>query len=332
MGKFTVIPQNTFSALQLDAGVILKRFNPANPVAPADEDIVTATTGGIQVSAVPTFSDLGEDVDNVPVNMKEFKHLDSWEMTVTTTGLGTSPELIKLSLGCADIDGENASKIIPRKDLEQTDFSDLWWVGDRADGGCVAVQIKNALSTAGFSLQTTKSGKGQTGLTLTGHVSINAQSDMPMVFYSIDPAPAFDPVTVAAESQTASMFGVPVSDLQTGVTVSGNEITGTVKFLDGDNGITAVWGEGNFLALKFSDLDADATSVKVGLRPTYGGPGGTTPIDDDSGLVEIITDPDKNGIFQIHDKNTQKLKVVQTDGTQTSTQVFDLSKLTINAE
>lgn len=187
MGKFTVIPENTFNALQLDAGVLLKTFDPATAEAPDDEDIITATTGGITVSCVPTFSDLGEDVDNVPVNMKELKHLDSWECTLSTTSLGTSPELIKLALGCADIDDNDTSMIVPRADLEQTDFSDIWWVGDRADGGMVAVQLKNALSTAGFSLQTTKNGKGQISLTITGHVSINAQKEVPMVFYSADP-------------------------------------------------------------------------------------------------------------------------------------------------
>ena len=187
MGKFTVIPQDAFNALQMDAGVLLKTFDPTDPDAPDDEDIICATTGGINPSCVPTYSDFGEDVDNVPNNMKEFKHLDGWECTISTTGLGTSPELIKLALGAADIDGTNTSKIVPRRDLEQTDFSDIWWVGDRADGGCVAIQLKNALSTGGFSLQTTKNGKGQVAIELTGHVSISAQNVVPMVFYSIDP-------------------------------------------------------------------------------------------------------------------------------------------------
>lgn len=186
MGKFTVIPEDTFNGLQMDAGVLLNSFDPSNPIAPSDEDIITATTGGITVSCTPTFSDLGEDVDNVPNNMKELKHLDGWECTMTTTALGTTPELIKLQLGCADIDSNTPSKIVPRADLKQTDFSDIWWVGDRADGGLVAVQLKNALSTAGFSLQTTKNGKGTTGLTLTGHVSITSQREVPMVFYSMD--------------------------------------------------------------------------------------------------------------------------------------------------
>lgn len=183
--KFTVIPENTFDELQLDAGVLLTTFDPTNPVAPADEDIICATTGGINVSCVPTFSDLGEDVDNVPVNMKELKHLDSWACTMSFTALGTSPEAIRLALGCADVTAASG-KIVPRRDLEQTDFADIWWVGDKASGGLVAVQLKNALSTGGFVLQTTKNGKGQVSVTLTGHVSINAQSTMPMVFYSMD--------------------------------------------------------------------------------------------------------------------------------------------------
>lgn len=189
MGKFTVIPQDTFTGLQLDAGVLLNKFTPTAPTAPADEDIICATTGGINATCVPTYSDLGEDVDNCPVNMKELKHLDSWECKLSFTSLGLSANAIKLALGAADIGDTSASKqdtITPRRDLKQTDFTDLWWVGDRADGGCVAIQIKNALSTGGFSLQTTKNGKGQLSVELTGHVSIDAQDTMPMVFYSLD--------------------------------------------------------------------------------------------------------------------------------------------------
>ncbi len=185
MGMFTVIPQNTFDDLQTDAGVLLNTFNPAQPAAPADSAIICATTGGIQVCCVPTYSDYGEDIDNVPNNMKELKHLDGWECTLTTTCLGTSPALIKRALGAADIDGTDSTKLNPRRDLEQTDLADLWWVGDKADGGLVAVKVINALSTGGFSLQTTKNGKGQISLTITGHVSINAQSVMPMEFYSV---------------------------------------------------------------------------------------------------------------------------------------------------
>lgn len=186
--EFTKIPQDTFEQLQVDAGVLVKEFTPTTSATLDESKIITATTGGIQVSCVPTYSDYGEDVDNCPANMKELKHLDSWECRMAFTALGTSVDLIKLSLGAADVDGTNKAKIIPRRDLDQADFGDLWWIGDRADGGFVAVKIMNALSTSGFSLQTTKNGKGQNSIELTGHVSINEQDVVPMEFYSIDPA------------------------------------------------------------------------------------------------------------------------------------------------
>ena len=185
MAKFKIIPQNTFDTLQVDAGVLLKNFDPANPVAPQDSDIICATSGGVKPSCVPEYSDWGEDVDNVPLNMMELKHLDSWECKLETTSLGTSPELIRLALGVADIVGAN--KIVPRQVIKMSDYTDLWWVGDKANGGCVAIQIKNALSTGGFSLQTTKNAKGTVEIEITGHVSIEHQAEVPMIFYSIDP-------------------------------------------------------------------------------------------------------------------------------------------------
>lgn len=186
MGIATRIPQNTFAQLQTDAGVLLTQFDPAQPTI-TDAAIVCATTGGINVSCVPTYSDFFEDVDNAPNNTKEGKHLDGWECTMSTTGLGTSPENIKLALGAADIDGTNTSKITPRRNLAQTDFGDLWWVGDRADGGLVACKLLNALSTGGFVLQTGKNAKGQVTLELMGHVSLDSQGTIPMEFYSLAP-------------------------------------------------------------------------------------------------------------------------------------------------
>lgn len=183
MGRFTAIPQDTFDTLQLDAGVLLTNFDPANPVAPADKDIICSTTGGIKIDCVPTFSDMGEDVDNCPNGMKELMHLDSWECTLGFTMLKLSPAGIKLGLGSADI---SSDKVTPRRSLSQNDFTDIWWVGDKSNGGMVAVKVINALSTSGLSVQTSKNGKGQVSVTLTGHVSIDDQDTVPMEFYSND--------------------------------------------------------------------------------------------------------------------------------------------------
>ena len=179
MSKFTQIPQDTFSTLQTDVGVVLKNFDPDTGTF-EDTDIVTATTGGVTASCVPQYSDMGEDIDNCPNGMLELQNLDNWECRFGFTALSAKEETIRLSLGAADIQN---GKITPRDVLKATDFSDLWWVGDRKDGGMLAICLKNALSTGGFSLTTTKNGKGQMAFDLKGHYSINAQKTVPMDFY-----------------------------------------------------------------------------------------------------------------------------------------------------
>lgn len=184
MSNFVQIPADTFTQLQMDAGLILSRFNPAAP-AISPSDIITATTGGITVTCQPTFSDLGSDVDNCPTDMKELKHLDSWLCTVATSILSVKTAAVKFALGCADVNNTTGA-ISPRADLQQTDFADVWFVGRKAGTGFIAVKLINALSTAGFVLTTNKNGKGSVAITLTGHGSITNQGKIPMEVYSSD--------------------------------------------------------------------------------------------------------------------------------------------------
>lgn len=105
--------------------------------------------------------------------------------------------------------------------------------------------------------------------------------------------------------------------MQENVSITGNNVAGTLKYLSGSNPITDVWGEGNFFAFTLADNDfTGLDSVKVGIQPTQG-----------TGLVEIINDPDKNGIVKVGDKNTQKFIVEQKKGSQVKRQVYDLSGL-----
>ena len=183
MGKFTKVSENAFKEIQLEAGLILNKFDPTGATDVVDADIVCATTGGIEIACKPTFTDYGEDIDNVPNNMLEFKEVDGWDCTIAFTALNASAAVIKMALGAADVEG---NKIAPRFDMKNGDTSDVWWVGERADGGFVACCLKNALSTDGLTLKTTKKGKGQLSCTLTGHVSISAQDVVPMEFYVME--------------------------------------------------------------------------------------------------------------------------------------------------
>ena len=116
------------------------------------------------------------------------------------------------------------------------------------------------------------------------------------------------------------MFGYYVSDLQSNLAVDDEDdkITGSLSYIStGD--LATRWGAGNFMALKLTSSDwSKYTSVKVGLEPSQS-----------SGLVEILSDPDKNGAFKVTNKATQKFKVVATDGIYSNVQYFDLSDLTV---
>ena len=183
--KYTKIPETTFKNLQLNAGVLLRAFNPTSATV-ADESIIGATTGGVNFTATPTFSDYGEDIDNCPKNMKELKKLDAWEISLSGTYVTVDANAVKALVGAADVSG---NKITPRNDLKLTDFTDVWWVGDYSDqngetnGGYVAIHMMNALSTGGFAIQSSDNGKGNFAFTYTAHYSMSAQDTVPFEVY-----------------------------------------------------------------------------------------------------------------------------------------------------
>ena len=220
MGMFTKVSSTAFASIQTNAGMLLNSFDPENPTTPTDEQIICMTTGGINPSCAAEYTDFGEDIDNVPNNTKELKRLNSWTCTLSTTAYDTTPELIKLALGAADINGTN-TKIVPRRELKNSDFSDIWWVGDRLDGGWVAIRLVNALSTDGFSIQTAKDGKGTIPLTLTGHVSIHDQDTMPMEFYVSEGG------SVSLNKHTETITGTSTKTLTATVKPTGTTVTWT---------------------------------------------------------------------------------------------------------
>ena len=183
--KYTKIPEDTFKNLQLNAGVLLSDFNPATATV-ANESIIGATTGGVNFTATPTFSDYGDDIDNCPKNMKELKKLDSWEISLSGTYVTVDANAVKALVGAADVSG---NKITPRNDLKLTDFTDVWWVGGYSDqngetnGGFVAIHMMNALSTGGFAIKSSDNGKGNFAFTYTAHYSISAPDTVPFEVY-----------------------------------------------------------------------------------------------------------------------------------------------------
>lgn len=186
--KYTKIPENTFQNIQLNAGVLLSSFTPSSATV-SEEAIIGATTGGINFTATPTYTDFGEDIDNCPKNMKELKKLDSWEVKCSGTFVTVDTAVAKSLIGAADIGQSDTTKVTPRNDLAQADFSDIWIVGDYSDkngdtnGGFIAIHMMNALSTGGFQIKTADKAKGQFAFEYTAHYSMSAQGTVPFEVY-----------------------------------------------------------------------------------------------------------------------------------------------------
>jgi hypothetical protein len=186
--KFTKIPTTTFQELQLNAGILASEFAPATGTL-TDTDILGATSGGVNFTAVPSFIDLGEDVDNCPKNTKELKKLDGWDIKMSGTYVTADTAQAKSLIGLADVGTTDTTKVTPRNELLQADFDDIWWVGDYSDkngntnGGFMAIHMMNALSTGGFAVQTGDKKKGQFAFEYTAHFSNSAQDTVPFEVY-----------------------------------------------------------------------------------------------------------------------------------------------------
>ena len=118
---------------------------------------------------------------------------------------------------------------------------------------------------------------------------------------------------------TTDYWGTKVRDMQESVAVANGAITGTLKKLTTGQLVTD-WGEGYFIALKFTKNNNKATTIKVGLRPSVS-----------SGLLPL--DADMDGVFKITDKDKQVLIVrpIDADGNE-FTSIYDLSGLTLSDE
>ena len=186
--RFYDLPVDFVEKLATNAGILLTDFTPATG-AYSQADIFAATTGGISASIVPTYKDYGEDVDNCPKNSKEMKQLDSVECKLSGTALTITPATVKSLIGAADVGTVDTTKITPRAALESGDFDDLWYVCPYSDktgatnGGFLAIKLINALSTGGFSIQSTDKEKGQFAFEYMGHSSIYSPETLPFEVY-----------------------------------------------------------------------------------------------------------------------------------------------------
>ena len=201
--RFTQIPSDTFSQLQLNAGVVVDDFNPSTGVI---GNIIGATSGGVNFQATPNFTDFGEDIDNAPNNTKDLKKINYYDVSMTGTLVTVTADVARMLAGASDNVGGH---ITPRHELKSSDFSDVWWIGDYSDknssvyGGFVAIHLIDALNTSGFQIQSNDDGKGNFPFTFTAHYSIDDPDAVPFEIY----VQAGTSPSVTLSDKTASIVG-----------------------------------------------------------------------------------------------------------------------------
>lgn len=123
-------------------------------------------------------------------------------------------------------------------------------------------------------------------------------------------------IKVKAESPTMNLFGASVGDLQRGVKIDGNVISGTLLNYTASCELTNYWGTGNFIALRFENSTPFVRKIEVGFLAG-------------SGLSEL--DSDMNGVWKISSERLSNKFTVKTtfeDG-RVNIQEFDVSNLNL---
>ena len=248
--KYTRIPTDTFKNIQMNAGILVDSFDPATGEV---GNLIGATTGGINFTDTPSFTDFGDDIDNCPKNTKELKKMESRDVKMSGTFVTITVATAKKLAGAADIDSDNSSHIIPRNDIEAGDFGDIWWIGDYSDtntgnnAGFVAIKLINALSTTGFQIQSTDKNKGQFAFEFTGHYSIASQDIVPYEIYvksgsaSTEPMIYLDKHTVSITSTGSYTFTPTVVPADS--TITWNSSSTSVATVE--DGVVSAEGAGN---------------------------------------------------------------------------------------
>jgi len=115
--------------------------------------------------------------------------------------------------------------------------------------------------------------------------------------------------TVSPETDEAgSLLGKMASDLQTGITISGDVISGTLKYVTDYTGFSNNVSQqsGNYLALKVGGVeDTDDVTVEL-IGGTVGHP---ITLDADRNIVLLIANTDQQVKVVVNDEETMTYKL-----------------------
>lgn len=160
-------PQN----IQLNAGVLLKNFD-VETATINEEDIIGATRGGGSLSIAPTVRQV--EADGLPQNFKGMVRVDDWVVTFNTTLIEFKKDTLKLALGAGvkEVQKTKMTELTVTHEIGDTDYSDIWWVGQNGKGDYIAIKIENGMNLTGLVITISDKGEGTYPITITAHYTL----------------------------------------------------------------------------------------------------------------------------------------------------------------
>lgn len=188
---FSGFTSGTAEKLLLDAGAFFKNFEVGTDTfesAVAAGKLIGATAGGGNFTATPTVRRI--EIDGVKGNAKGLEVIDEWVVTLMANVKEISTDVIKDALGAATVENgpSGYKKITANNYIELTDYLDnVVWVGKLSGSDTpVIIEVKNALSTGGLTLNMADKSEGLIATTFTGHYDADDLDTPPFAVYYPD--------------------------------------------------------------------------------------------------------------------------------------------------
>lgn len=187
--KLVRVQRDMIGDIVFGAGVILDDFDLDDPVV-KDEDIISATSGGITINITPMTVDLSGEIMNAHANTMQFTKIDYFNVSISFTALQMNEKSLRLAL-IKNGDPSRSDWKEPSKDFQRR--RSIWFVGETLEHEPIAVEVLNPFNAAGFGMTTAKNGKATMNYMITGMYDADHYDTEPVrVYKGIDESNLLD--------------------------------------------------------------------------------------------------------------------------------------------
>ncbi|HCP14822.1 MAG TPA: hypothetical protein DIT32_03465 [Peptococcaceae bacterium] len=221
MNQYSGYTAETPKNLLLDAGAFFKNFQVGTDTfssAVTDGKLLGATSGGGNFSALPTLRKI--EIDGVKGAAKGLEVIDEWVVTLTANVKEIKKAVLQAALVSAEIDTTSNADydiISANNDIALTDYIDnITWVGKLSGtNDPVIIQVYNALSTGGLTLNVADKAEAIIALSFTGHYDdVDLDSPPFKIYYpkAITNSATVNPATFSKAAPADITFTITSSD------------------------------------------------------------------------------------------------------------------------